>query len=167
MRAALLLLPLAAGLRLPGPTLGRRAVAASLAAAVASPLRAAHAEGVKKTASGLAYIEVDPGTGAKPLAGQTISCHYTGWLDGFGDGFQPGDSDKKFDSSYDRRKPLSFAVGTGRVIKGWDEALLDMQVGAKRRLIIPPELGYGQKGAGGIIPPGATLYFDVELLKIL
>ena len=85
--------------------------------------------------------------------------HYTGWLDGF-------DSSKKFDSSYDRRKPLSFAVGTGRVIKGWDEALLAMPVGSKRRVVIPSTLGYGARGAGGIIPPDATLYFDVELLAI-
>jgi len=115
---------------------------------------------VVTTPSGLKYIEVKEGTGLVPLAGQTVKVHYTGWLDGF-------ESEKKFDSSYDRRKPLTFAVGTGRVIKGWDEALLSMAVGGKRRLIIPPELGYGSRGAGGIIPGGATLYFDVELLQVL
>lgn len=162
----LLLGPLLAAALQAAP-LSRRAVltAAPLAAAAALPSHAA--DDIQKTASGLQYIVVDEGTGAKPTEGQMISAHYTGWLDGFGDGFLPGDSEKKFDSSFDRRKPLSFKVGTGRVIKGWDEALLDMKVGAKRRLIIPAELGYGAKGAGGIIPPGATLYFDVQLLNIL
>ena len=88
-----------------------------------------------------------------------MQVHYTGWLDGF-------DSPKKFDSSYDRNRPFSFAVGTGKVIKGWDEALLSMPVGTKRRYVIPSSLGYGSRGAGGVIPPDATLYFDVELLAI-
>ena len=86
--------------------------------------------------------------------------HYTGWLNDF------DDLDGKFDSSYDRRKPLSFAVGTGRVIQGWDEGLLTMKVGGKSRFIIPSKIGYGSRGAGGIIPPDATLYFEVELLSV-
>lgn len=90
----------------------------------------------------------------------TTKVHYTGWLNDF------DDLEGKFDSSYDRRKPLSFAAGTGRVIQGWDEAILTMKVGGKTRLIIPSQIGYGKKGAGGIIPPDATLYFEVELLSV-
>lgn len=86
--------------------------------------------------------------------------HYTGWLDDF-------ESEKKFDSSYDRRSPLSFPVGTRKVIAGWDEGILtDLKVGGKRNLIIPPELGYGSRGAGGVIPPNAKLYFSIELVGI-
>ena len=86
--------------------------------------------------------------------------HYTGWLNDF------DDLDGKFDSSYDRRKPLSFAAGTGRVIQGWDEGILTMKVGGKSRFVIPSKIGYGARGAGGIIPPDATLYFEVELLSV-
>ena len=116
---------------------------------------------VKTTDSGLKIIDLVEGTGAQPLPGQTVKVDYTGWLNDF------DDLDGKFDSSKDRRKPLSFLVGTGRVIPGWDEALLSMKVGGKRRLIIPSTLGYGKKGAGGIIPPDATLYFEVELLGVI
>ncbi len=120
------------------------------------------------TPSGLRYLVVATGNGAYPAAGNTVAVHYTGWLDDFGDGLQPGPSEKKFDSSYDRRSPITFAAGTGRVIKGWDESVLAMRIGEKRRVIIPPSLGYGDKGAGGgLIPPGATLYFDIELIRIL
>ena len=112
------------------------------------------------TSSGIKYKVLTQGTGAQPNPGQNVACHYTGWLDNF-------DSSKKFDSSYDRRSPLTFPVGTGRVIKGWDETVLSMRVGEKRRVVIPSNLGYGDRGAGGIIPPGATLYFDMELLRIL
>lgn len=151
----------AAALNLPTIVTRRAALAGTAATTLAAVGMPALADGdVQTTPSGLKYIEVTPGTGGQPSPGQTVSVHYTGWLDDF-------DSEKKFDSSYDRRKPLQFPVGTGRVIKGWDEGLLGMKVGGKRRLIIPAELGYGSKGAGGIIPPGATLYFDVELLKIL
>ncbi len=108
------------------------------------------------TASGLKYIEIAEGTGATPTKGQTISVHYTGTLE---DG-------TKFDSSRDRNQPFEFQVGTGQVIKGWDEGLMAMKVGDRRKLIIPAELGYGARGAGGAIPPNATLIFDVELLKI-
>ena len=96
-----------------------------------------------------------------------VAVHYTGWLDGFGESrLGEGDSEKLFDSSYDRRAPLTFEVGTGKVIKGWDEAVLGMKVGGKRRIVVPPELGYGDKPKGPI-PGGSTLYFDVELLKVL
>jgi peptidylprolyl isomerase len=112
------------------------------------------------TESGLRYKVLKEGTGAVPLLGQTVKAHYTGWLDGF-------DSDKKFDSSRDRGRPFTFAVGKGQVIRGWDEAFSEMKVGERRELILPPRLAYGDRGAGGIIPGGATLYFDVELLGIL
>jgi len=110
-----------------------------------------------ETGSGLKYIEIEPGSGDSPEPGQTVVVHYTGWLE---DG-------TKFDSSLDRGQPFSFAIGTGGVIRGWDEGVATMQVGGKRRLIIPPDLGYGAQGAGGgVIPPNATLIFDVELLEI-
>ena len=112
-----------------------------------------------KTGSGLQYLDIKEGTGATPEPGQTVQVHYNGWLDDF------GDAGRKFDSSLDRGRPLSFAVGTGRVIKGWDEALLTMKVGGKRRVIIPPELGYGSKGIGPI-PGGATLYFEMNLMAV-
>mmetsp|Transcript_13157 Transcript_13157/g.33366 ORF Transcript_13157/g.33366 Transcript_13157/m.33366 type:complete len:107 (-) Transcript_13157:260-580(-) len=104
-------------------------------------------------------MDVKVGDGAIPAVGQMVKVHYTGYLDKFGG--------RKFDSSRDRGKPLSFKVGTGQVIKGWDEGLLSMKIGGKRKLIIPPELAYGDRGAGGgVIPPKATLYFDVELVGI-
>ncbi|MGY2052141.1 FKBP-type peptidyl-prolyl cis-trans isomerase [Methylobacterium sp. JK268] len=112
------------------------------------------------TPSGLKYKDDVVGTGAQPQAGQKVSVHYTGWLD------DKGKKGKKFDSSVDRGQPLDFAVGTGQVIKGWDEGLSTMKVGGKRTLVIPPDLGYGARGAGGVIPPNATLIFDVELLGV-
>ena len=112
------------------------------------------------TESGLKYRTTKEGTGAIPETGQLVKAHYTGWLDGF-------DSPRKFDSSRDRNRPFTFNVGTGRVIRGWDECFSTMKVGERRQIIVPPRLGYGDRGAGGIIPPGATLYFDVELLGIL
>ena len=111
------------------------------------------------TESGLQYKVIKEGTGAIPEPGQTVKAHYTGWLDGF-------DSPKKFDSSRDRNRPFNFRVGAGQVIRGWDEAFSTMKVGERRQLILPPRLAYGDRGAGGIIPGGATLYFDVELLGI-
>ncbi|AWB23849.1 FKBP-type peptidyl-prolyl cis-trans isomerase [Methylobacterium currus] len=110
--------------------------------------------------SGLQYKDTVAGTGPQPKTGQTVSVHYTGWL------YQDGKKGAKFDSSLDRGQPLNFAVGTGQVIKGWDEGLSTMKVGGKRTLVIPPDLGYGARGAGGVIPPNATLMFDVELLGV-
>jgi peptidylprolyl isomerase len=111
---------------------------------------------VVTTPSGLKYEVITAGTGATPKAGQTVIVHYTGTLD---DG-------TKFDSSRDRNEPFQFKLGAGQVIKGWDEGLATMKVGDRRNLILPPELGYGARGAGGVIPPNATLIFDVELLGI-
>ena len=109
-----------------------------------------------KTASGLEYIEVEAGSGPQAEAGKTVSVHYTGK---FPDG-------KVFDSSVPRGEPITFQLGAGRVIKGWDEGVATMKVGGKRTLRIPPELGYGARGAGGVIPPNATLLFEVELLRV-
>ena len=114
----------------------------------------------QRTASGLRYIDERVGDGAEAKAGQTVSVHYTGWL------FQNGQKGAKFDSSRDRGQPFAFPLGAGRVIRGWDEGVAGMKVGGRRTLIIPPELGYGARGAGGVIPPNATLVFDVELLGV-
>lgn len=110
---------------------------------------------IATTASGLRYIELQPGTGATPKPGQMVTVQYTGWLL----------NGTKFDSSRDRNQPFSFAFGTGQVIKGWDEGLATMKVGGQRRLIIPPGLGYGAPGQPPVIPPCATLIFDVQLLS--
>ncbi len=114
-------------------------------------------ENVVTTASGLKYVDIVEGEGAEPTRGQTVTVHYTGTLEEDG---------SKFDSSRDRNSPFSFKIGIGQVIKGWDEGVGSMKVGGRRKLIIPPDLGYGARGAGGVIPPNATLIFDVELLKI-
>jgi FKBP-type peptidyl-prolyl cis-trans isomerase len=114
------------------------------------------AEQTVTTESGLKYLDVTVGTGRLAELGDTASVHYTGWL---ADG-------KKFDSSVDRKEPFSFRLGAGQVIKGWDEGVMGMKIGGKRKLTIPPQLGYGARGAGGVIPPNATLTFDVELLDL-
>lgn len=113
-------------------------------------------EALVTTDSGLQYVNVVEGTGAMPQPGQRVTVHYTGTLE---DG-------TKFDSSRDRGRPFTFQIGVGQVIKGWDEGVGTMRVGGQRKLVIPAELGYGSRGAGGVIPPNATLLFDVELLRI-
>jgi peptidylprolyl isomerase len=111
-------------------------------------------------ASGLQIIDTAVGSGASPKSGETCVMHYTGWL------YVNGQKGAKFDSSVDRGQPFEFPIGVGRVIKGWDEGVSTMKVGGKRTLIIPPDLGYGARGAGGVIPPNATLIFEVELLNV-
>ena len=110
------------------------------------------------TASGLQYEDTDVGTGTEAKAGQHVHVHYTGWL------FVDGQQGTKFDSSHDRGQPIAFPLGAGHVIKGWDEGISGMKIGGKRTLVIPAALGYGARVAGGVIPPNATLKFDVELV---
>jgi len=112
------------------------------------------------TASGLQIIDIKVGTGAAPKPGQICVMHYTGWL------YEDGKKTKKFDSSVDRNEPFEFPISVRKVIAGWDEGVASMKVGGKRTLIIPPELGYGARGAGSAIPPNATLIFEVELLGV-
>ena len=112
------------------------------------------------TASGLQYEDTVVGSGATAQTGQHVSVHYTGWL------YNNGVKGAKFDSSKDRNDPFEFGLGAGMVIKGWDEGVQGMQVGGTRLLVIPPQLGYGARGAGGVIPPNATLMFEVELLGV-
>ena len=130
---------------------------AIVCAAGATP---ALAQPATTTASGLQIIDTKVGSGASPKSGQTCVMHYTGWL------YENGTKGKKFDSSIDRGAPFEFKIGTHQVIGGWDEGVASMKVGGKRTLIIPPALGYGAQGAGNVIPPNATLMFDVELLGI-
>ena len=113
-----------------------------------------------KTGSGLQYEDTKVGTGAEPKTGQTCVMHYTGWL------WENDAKGKKFDSSVDRGQPFEFELGVGRGIMGWDEGVATMKVGGKRTLLIPPQLAYGSRGAGGVVPPNATLLFEVELLGI-
>jgi len=120
----------------------------------------AKAQTVMTTPDGLQIIELKVGTGASPKTGQTVIVHYTGWL------YENGKKGAKFDSSVDRGTPFTFPIGQQQVIAGWDEGVATMKVGGKRTLIIPPALGYGARGAGGVIPPNATLIFDVELLGV-
>jgi peptidylprolyl isomerase len=115
---------------------------------------------MNETPSGLQYEDTLVGEGASPENGRTCVMHYTGWL------WENAAKGDKFDSSVDRGRPFSFKIGVGQVIVGWDEGVLSMGVGGKRTLLIPPKLGYGAKGAGGVIPPNATLLFEVELLEV-
>ena len=110
--------------------------------------------------NGLQITDTKAGTGAEARKGQTVTVHYTGWL------YNNGQQGAKFDSSRDRKDPFKLPLGSGMVIKGWDEGVAGMKVGGQRTLIIPPEMGYGVRGAGGVIPPNATLKFDVELLGV-
>ena len=138
----------------------RRFMFAALTLAAAGPAEAQTQGQAMTTESGLKTIDTPPGTGASPKTGQICVMHYTGWLS------EGGAKGKKFDSSLDRGSPFEFPIGMKRVIGGWDEGDATMKVGGKRTLIIPPELGYGARGAGGVIPPNATLIFEVELLAI-
>jgi len=113
---------------------------------------------MQTTPSGLQYEDTVVGDGATAASGQHVTVHYTGWL------YQDGAAGRKFDSSKDRGQPFEFSLGAGMVIRGWDEGVAGMRVGGTRRLVISPELGYGARGAGGVIPPNATLLFEVELL---
>jgi len=115
---------------------------------------------MNSTPSGLQYEDTQTGDGAEATQGRSVRVHYTGWL------YNNGQQGAKFDSSKDRGDPFEFPLGAGMVIKGWDEGVAGMKVGGKRTLVIPPELGYGARGAGGVIPPNATLKFDVELLGV-
>ena len=133
------------------------AVAVAGIAASAAPARA---QPVTTTSTGLGIIDTKVGTGPSPKPGQTVVVHYTGWL------YEGGKRGKKFDSSVDRGQPFGFRLGAGQVIQGWDQGVAGMKVGGKRTLIIPSELGYGARGAGGVIPPNAILIFDVELLGV-
>jgi peptidylprolyl isomerase len=142
--------------------LSRRSTLAATLALVATGASTAIAQTGKAmtTPSGLQITDSKVGTGATPKTGQTCVMHYTGWL------YQNGAKGQKFDSSVDRGQPFEFPIGVKRVIAGWDEGVATMKVGGKRTLIIPPELGYGARGAGGVIPPNATLIFEVELLDV-
>jgi FKBP-type peptidyl-prolyl cis-trans isomerase len=115
---------------------------------------------MNKTASGLQYEDTTPGTGATAAPGKTCVMHYTGWL------WTNNAKGTKFDSSLDHGSPFSFKLAAGQVIRGWDEGVSGMKIGGKRTLLIPPDLGYGSRGAGGVIPPNATLLFEVELVDI-
>ncbi len=137
-------------------------LAASLFGTTACSEQPAAPAAAPKTAA-LVKQDVKPGTGAAAVAGNNVTVHYTGWLY---DEAAPDHHGKKFDSSRDRGTPFSFPLGAGMVIKGWDQGVEGMKVGGQRTLIIPPELGYGARGAGGVIPPNATLVFDVELLGV-
>jgi peptidylprolyl isomerase len=143
-----------------------KTVIAAMAAAISMPvaiptMATAQTKGkTMTTASGLQITDSTVGTGASPKPGQTCVMHYTGWL------YENGQKGKKFDSSVDRNEPFEFPIGQRKVIAGWDEGVATMKVGGKRTLIIPPALGYGARGAGGAIPPNATLMFDVELLDV-
>jgi peptidylprolyl isomerase len=132
----------------------------TLSTAVTTPALAQTAGTIMTTPSGLKFIDTQAGTGATPRTGQICVMHYTGWL------YENDTKGAKFDSSVDRGRPFEFPIGTRRVIAGWDEGVATMKVGGKRTLIIPPELGYGARGAGGVIPPNATLLFEVELLDV-
>jgi FKBP-type peptidyl-prolyl cis-trans isomerase FkpA len=115
---------------------------------------------MQTTPSGLQYEDTTVGSGAEAAAGKHVTVHYTGWL------YENGQAGRKFDSSKDRNDPFVFPLGAGHVIRGWDEGVQGMKVGGVRRLVIPADLGYGARGAGGVIPPNATLLFEVELLAV-
>jgi peptidylprolyl isomerase len=138
------------------------AAALALVFLAAPPVATAQGASGKMTelADGLKYTDTAVGSGAEATPGRNVTVNYTGWLD------DSGKKGKKFDSSFDHGQPFSFALGAHQVIRGWDEGVAGMKVGGKRTLIIPPDLAYGARGAGGVIPPNATLIFDVQLLAV-
>ena len=137
------------------------AALASVFLSLAAPATAAEGQAkMTELANGLQYTDTKVGTGAEATRGHKVSVHYTGWL------YKDGQKGKQFDSSLDRGQPFVFSLGAHQVIEGWDQGVSGMKEGGKRTLIIPPELGYGARGAGGVIPANATLMFDVELLKV-
>jgi FKBP-type peptidyl-prolyl cis-trans isomerase FkpA len=148
---------------LTGCSEGAQPITASTPATQDSAGASTGAQESNVASANLTMTELKPGTGPAIKAGQTAVVHYTGWL--YAED-APDHKGRKFDSSVDRNDPFSFPVGGGQVIQGWDQGVAGMQVGQQRRLVIPAELGYGARGAGGVIPPGATLVFDVELLGI-
>lgn len=131
--------------------------------ATTSPATSAASSNLSATVKELQKTDIKQGTGAEALSGKPVLVHYTGWLY---DSAAPEGKGSKFDSSRDRGVPFGFFLGSGKVIKGWDEGVVGMKVGGQRRLVIPPQLGYGERGAGGVIPPNATLIFDVELVEV-
>jgi FKBP-type peptidyl-prolyl cis-trans isomerase len=145
---------------------GRIALVAAMAGAFLANAQTTTAQGNSKldaTPSELKKIDVKLGTGSEATSGKAVVVHYTGWLY---DTSKPDSHGAKFDSSRDRSTPFGFTLGAGRVIKGWDEGVAGMKVGGQRTLVIPPQMAYGERGAGGVIPPNATLIFDVELLEV-
>lgn len=146
---------------LAGHALGQTAAPPAGESAQAAPPSLSSKIGAKVTE--LKKIDVKQGTGAEAVPGKIVIVHYTGWLY---DPAAPDGHGAKFDSSVDRKEPFSFPLGAGKVIKGWDEGVAGMKVGGSRTLVIPPQMGYGARGAGGVIPPNATLVFDVELLDV-
>jgi peptidylprolyl isomerase len=154
----IILLLLVAGIAIPACSQkeNKATTAEQKPAAVDQKTPAAATDRYVKTSSGLSYLDITPGTGVLPAYGKQVKVHYSGWLE----------NGTKFDSSLDRGQPFVFLIGAGQVIPGWDEGVMSMKVGGKRKLIIPPHLGYGAKGAGGVIPPNATLIFEVELLDV-
>ena len=142
------------------------ALVAGLGTAPAKAQQTITAQGTSKfdaTPTDLQKVDVKQGTGAEAIRGKAVVVHYTGWLY---DTSKPDSHGAKFDSSRDRNAPFGFVLGAGKVIKGWDEGVAGMKVGGQRTLVIPPQMGYGARGAGGVIPPNATLMFDVELIEV-
>lgn len=150
-------------LLLPALLLSAGIFASACSEQAATPTTSSTSTTENSNVSGLIKTDNKVGTGAEAVAGHEVSVHYTGWLY---DEKAPDHKGSKFDSSRDRNEPFSFGLGDGMVIKGWDQGVAGMKVGGQRTLIIPPELGYGSRGAGGVIPPNATLVFDVELLAV-
>jgi FKBP-type peptidyl-prolyl cis-trans isomerase FkpA len=167
-------IPVAARLvpqKLPGTRVLRSVALAALLSATAGVAWAQTPSNTTATTSSktdamvteLKKIDVKQGTGAEAVSGKPVLVHYTGWLY---DPSKPDQKGAKFDSSHDRKVPFGFIIGAGRVIKGWDEGVAGMKVGGQRTLVIPPAMAYGERGAGGVIPPNATLIFDVELVEV-